>query len=190
MAVWNADMSRSRRVEPRLLLARPRKWTDEQRAEAERLYVGVGLAEASMQTGIPKGTIVSWAHEQGLQTFGNSSTREATAAAIERRKLKREKIREGLHDMALDALARRNQEHIEFKGKDATRVTYRRRPRPHSSPMPRAWTRSSRIFAWEGGVSARTEMTLVKDAIRDDHERDILRAAIERELTDRGEPIR
>jgi hypothetical protein len=41
----------------------------------------MGLAEASVQTGIPKGTIVSWAHEHGLQTFGNSSTREATEAA-------------------------------------------------------------------------------------------------------------
>jgi hypothetical protein len=55
-----------------------------------------------------------WARALGLQTFGNDATREAAAAAIERRKLKREKIREGLHDMALDALARRNQKPIEF----------------------------------------------------------------------------
>ena len=126
-----------------------------------------------------------------MQTFGNDATREATAAAIERRKRKREKIREGLHDMALDALARRNQEHIEFKGKDATRVTYRRRPPPHFFAYAQSLdTILKNIRLEEGGVSARTEMTLVKDAIRDDHERDILRAAIERELADRGEPIR
>ena len=125
----------------------------------------------------------------GFATFGNDATREATAAAIERRKLKREKIREGLHDMALDALTRRNQKHIEGKGKDE--VIY---PKASAAAFladaQSLDTILKNIRPEEGGVSARTEMTLVKDAIRDDHERDILRAAIERELADRGEPIR
>jgi hypothetical protein len=93
--------------------------------------------------------------------------------------------------MALDALARRNQKHLEFKGKDATGVTYPKAPAAAFLADAQSLdTILKNIRLEEGGVSARTEMTLVKDAIRDDHERDILRAAIERELADRGEPIR
>lgn len=43
-------------------------WTDAERHRALELYVEHGPTEASRQTGIPKGTIGSWAGQAGLRT--------------------------------------------------------------------------------------------------------------------------
>lgn len=73
-----------------------RTYTDEEKQRALALYETDGLAEAVLQTGIPKGTISSWGERAGLQTHGN----EQTAAAVEATKLRWEERRLTLaHEM-------------------------------------------------------------------------------------------
>jgi transposase-like protein len=58
-------------------------YTDEQRAEALALYADVGVSEAARRTGIPAGTIASWANRAGIQPEANENLR----AAVEARRL-------------------------------------------------------------------------------------------------------
>lgn len=46
-------------------MGRPAKYTDDERSKALDLAARVGVGEAARQTGIPKGTIGSWAHRGG-----------------------------------------------------------------------------------------------------------------------------
>lgn len=67
-----------------------RKWTDEQREEALRLHLEVGPAEASRLTGVPKGTVASWARRQGVETRvvpAREEAVEASALVAEQRRL-------------------------------------------------------------------------------------------------------
>lgn len=57
-------------------------WTAEQKAHAQAAYVEHGPHEASRQTGIPVGTISSWAKREGWQTVATEQTAAATAAAM------------------------------------------------------------------------------------------------------------
>lgn len=62
------------------------RWTDEQRTEALELYTEHGAAEAARRTGIPAGTIYSWAHHAGLT--GQSSLAQANgrlASVVDRK---------------------------------------------------------------------------------------------------------
>lgn len=56
-------------------------YTPEQRDEALRLYQAHGPAEASLRTGIPRGTISKWASRRGLTCPRSEATRAATDAA-------------------------------------------------------------------------------------------------------------
>lgn len=68
-------------------MANGRTYTEEQRAEALGLYVREGVGAASRTTGIPQGTIASWAHRTpGMQTMA-AEKRAQTAAALEERAL-------------------------------------------------------------------------------------------------------
>ena len=60
------------------------RWTDDQRTDALEHYKAVGAAEASRRTGIPAGTIYSWAHDAGLTgpaRLGQANGQIATVAA-------------------------------------------------------------------------------------------------------------
>lgn len=60
----------------------PRAYTDEQRAEALKLYRELGPAEASRRTGVKSATIRSWAHRSGeAGSEGAEQTRAATETA-------------------------------------------------------------------------------------------------------------
>jgi transposase-like protein len=71
-----------------VLVAR-REYTAEEKAEALRLYVEVGLCQSAKLTGIPKSTIRDWAKAAGVQTDGDTKT----AAAIEAAKARAERAR-------------------------------------------------------------------------------------------------
>lgn len=58
-----------------------RVYTEEQKAEALRIYENEGPSEAARQTGIPKGTIAAWGKRTGVQTYAAQNTREATEVA-------------------------------------------------------------------------------------------------------------
>ena len=60
---------------------RRKTYTEEQKREALTLYETHGPTAAAEQTGIPKGTIASWAMREGLQTDRTPKTAAATEAA-------------------------------------------------------------------------------------------------------------
>lgn len=63
-----------------------KKWTDEQKAEAMAVYASEGPAAAHLATGIPEGTIKSWAaRTHGAQAERAGRNAAATVAAAERR---------------------------------------------------------------------------------------------------------
>lgn len=67
-----------------------KRWTDEQREEALRLFRSHGPAEAARQTGIPKATVASWARRQRVQTnvvVEREEAVEASALQAEQRRL-------------------------------------------------------------------------------------------------------
>lgn len=56
-------------------------YTDEQKAEALKLYQSEGTRAAAKATGIPRSTIQGWAKTAGLRTERTSKTAAATEAA-------------------------------------------------------------------------------------------------------------
>lgn len=58
-----------------------RQYTEEQKAEALRIYQAEGTTAAAKQTGIPKPTISSWARRDGVRTVRNQRTADAVEAA-------------------------------------------------------------------------------------------------------------
>lgn len=58
-----------------------RKYTDEQREEALKLYETHGPTEVQRQLGIPKGTLGRWVKAAGVRTVRSQNAHEATQAA-------------------------------------------------------------------------------------------------------------
>lgn len=71
-----------------------RRFTDAEKAHALDVYATEGPAEAARQTGIPKGTIASWAHRTGTQTVCN----ERAAARVEAAQMKWAERRQAMVD--------------------------------------------------------------------------------------------
>lgn len=134
------------------------KWPEETKAKALALYLEVGPSQAARATGVPSGTVRYWASLEGLTGDRQAAVvterlqradlaeeeRQAAlaqaAADKERRieaanlrsELKRAELRELLMDRAVEALHRMDDEHVDFKGKDAIKVTY---PKPSAADM-------------------------------------------------------
>lgn len=68
-----------------------KRWTDEQRDQALALYLEHGTTEAARRTGIPKGTVASWARRAGVETRTvppqTEAAVESSALAAEQRRL-------------------------------------------------------------------------------------------------------
>lgn len=58
-----------------------RRYSDDEKAEALRIYRDEGTTAAAKKTGIPKPTISSWARRGGMHTVRNQKTAAATEAA-------------------------------------------------------------------------------------------------------------
>lgn len=99
-------------------------YSEEEKQNALDLYREVGLAEAWRQTGIPKPTIVTWAKQAGVRTFGTENTREATLAHIAYADQLRAELRVSLLEKTVDLLERMDAEETEFVGKDGNGVVY------------------------------------------------------------------
>jgi len=80
------------------------EYTAEQRAEAERLYVEHGTAEASRRTGIKAATIGSWAHRSGLASKRLETVQQGMLAWAQRREVMAG-LMGGLIERVLDELA-------------------------------------------------------------------------------------
>lgn len=60
-----------------------RRWTHQQRDEALALMAEHGASEASRRTGIPSGTIASWAHRTGVSGPEPAKLAAATATRLQ-----------------------------------------------------------------------------------------------------------
>lgn len=103
-------------------------YTDEQRAEALRIYQAEGFAAAHRQTGIPKGTLGGWIRKAGIHTVAYEKTAQATRVRHLDFLARRAELRERLLDRVLDLDKRMDQPHEEFRGQQAKSVTYDRAP--------------------------------------------------------------
>jgi hypothetical protein len=101
-------------------VARPRKFTDEQWAEALRLYVTDGPTAAAVRTGIDKGNLTRKAKAMGLTTVVIASTREATEAIAAQRRLAFEEVTLGMIRIEQEMLALASSTHDIFVGQAGT----------------------------------------------------------------------
>lgn len=69
-----------------------RRYTEEQKAEALKLYETHGPTAVQAQLDIPKGTVSRWAQAAGVGTVRNHRMREAVAAASLDAKARRQRI--------------------------------------------------------------------------------------------------
>jgi hypothetical protein len=97
-------------------MARPRKFTDQQWAEALRLYVTDGPTAAAARTGVDKGNLTKRAKALRLSTVVIASTREATEAVTARRALKREQSIEQMCDFILAGCRVASGSHLIYVG--------------------------------------------------------------------------
>lgn len=77
-----------------------RAYTDEERAEALRIYEEQGPTAAQKQTGIHKATVTKWAKAAGKATVATQNTRKATEAAQVNNAERRAKLVERLYGLA------------------------------------------------------------------------------------------
>src|SRR4051812_4950212 len=93
-----------------------RKYTDEHRAEAIRLYVDLGPAGTAHQMGIPAPTIRKWAQRAGVTGPARSKSPAATEAARSEFDKRREQLRAKMLATVDDLLDRMQEPHQEFVG--------------------------------------------------------------------------
>ena len=109
-------------------MTRYRSYTNEQREQALHLLIEFDYDTVVEKTGIPRTTINYWARKKRIRTEQSLRTKNATEAAAERWHLKQERLIDGLMDVALDAVERRNQPHVEHVGQAGREVTYPKAP--------------------------------------------------------------
>ena len=77
-----------------------RAYTEDEKAEALRIYEEHGPTAAQKQTGIPKGTITRWAKAAGVETVSAENTRKATEAIQLTNAERRARLAERLYGIA------------------------------------------------------------------------------------------
>jgi len=129
------------------------EWPQEVKQAALRIFLEHGSSVASRQTGVPSGTIRYWANtdDPGAKAERVAMQRAARAEATEaerkeaerieaemlaasqvRQKLKRAELHELLLERAVELLHRMDDEHIDYRGKDARQVTF---PKPGAADI-------------------------------------------------------
>lgn len=165
-------------------MAGRRRYTDAERETALTLVADKGLAEAWRETGIPKPTLATWAKAEGVRTFDTAKTAHATEVHEARSQELRARLRLKLLEKADDLLDRMDAPHVEFKGKDADRVTY---PiAPAGAVQNYAVSVGVLIDKYRLEAGEATSRSEISDVTHDDHERAALRDAIRRELARRS----
>lgn len=99
-------------------------YTDEQKAEAVRLYVEVGPDEAAKQIGCSRRQVYRWLGSHGVSP---KKTDEQRAETLDLHIQKRQELRDLLLDQALDMLHRMNEMHVEYRtrpGKEEEEIVH------------------------------------------------------------------
>lgn len=90
-------------------------YTDIQKAEAVELYLEHGTAKAAEMTGITPRSIIRWANAAGVSQDKGKQTEQARIVLAGENAMKREQLRAGAIDKALDMLTRMDLPHTDFK---------------------------------------------------------------------------
>ncbi|KUM31876.1 hypothetical protein AQ436_01810 [Arthrobacter sp. EpRS66] len=77
-----------------------RRYTDDEREAALKLYETDGPTVVEKQLGIPKGTVTEWASKRGIRTVRNERTAHAVEAVQVDNKLRRQNIAARLYSQA------------------------------------------------------------------------------------------
>jgi hypothetical protein len=99
-----------------------------------RLYVSDGPTAASESTGIDKGEITRRAKANGLSTVVIASTRAATLAIVEQRRLEFEQVTLGMVRLEQKMLALASSTHNVFVGQAGTTAYVAEQWEPHTAP--------------------------------------------------------
>ena len=84
-------------------------WAPDVRERALAIYLELGNAEASRQTGVPKGTIAAWAHRKGVQTHAPETLARAVETSEARREMNLAELAEDLVVIARERAKRLRQ---------------------------------------------------------------------------------
>lgn len=106
----------------------PKAYPPELRDAAIRTAAQEGVTAAAKAHGVGKATISRWCSEAGIGTVPNEQTQAATDAAALKRAALREQIGTELLVKALDMLTRMDEEHKDYRGKDADEVFWDKAP--------------------------------------------------------------
>lgn len=166
-----------------------RKYTDEQRAEAVRLFIEVGPSEAARRLGMPEPTVALMGKRAGAKSNAHGSMRAANLMRAEIFRQRREELAAQMLDKVRDALVRMDEPHVEFAGKDATRVVYPKAPAGAFRDYAAAAATLMKEIRLERGESTERVEQRLPDLVRDDQERTILRGILIAELERRGEVL-
>lgn len=137
-------------------------YTDDQRADALRLYEEHGAAGACrlLDYAVSPATVRVWAHRAGLKRYTSEKTAEATAAHQLRQAEMREELRELFLSKAMDMLLRMDEPHLDYRGKDASPVTWEKAPaRECQAYMTAAATALDKFRLEMGEATSRSELT-------------------------------
>lgn len=107
--------------------------TPEERAAAMAVYREHGLAEAHRRSNVPKSTLRFWAQQDGLDprklagdaVAQTDAANEAREARITQMRLE---LREELLSVAIDMAERTKAPHVDFRGRNMTRVEFDQAP--------------------------------------------------------------
>jgi transposase-like protein len=107
---------------------RRRRYTEAEKQAALSLNRDKGPSHVERVLGIPKGTVSAWAKQAGIPTVRNEKTAAATeAAAVDAARLRAD-LRVKLLVKAHDLLDRMDEEHVDFRGTTAYKVTFPKAP--------------------------------------------------------------
>ena len=99
-------------------------YTDEQRAEALTLYVEHGAAQAGRMLFIPPRTIRYWANQHAIAAARDKNLQDGSVRLQAQHDEMRQELRVRLLESALFAIDQMTAEHTDYRGKDATPVTW------------------------------------------------------------------
>ncbi len=160
-----------------------RTYSDQQRAAAMVHAQRHGNGAAARKFGFPRTTIQKWMQSAGVEpgtTALSGKTAKATEASRTRREYLRERLRTRLLEEANWALDRIHKPHIDFKGDKVQKITYP--VAPASAVQAYATTAGILIDKYRLEVGEATSRNESRDLTHDDHETELFRDAIRREL--------
>lgn len=104
---------------------RPKKtYSEQDRQQALNIYRTQGATVAAQTIGCNKSTVTRWAQQAGVETEVISRTTKATETIQAEYETRRAALRVKMLEVAETLLNRINQEHYDYRGKDANKVFF------------------------------------------------------------------